>query len=193
MAQNQIPELNAEDKKLLAALKKWGVSDEEGMDFLKDLKEEVVEEEQPKENDPPVEEENPPLPQEEPQEENPVASSDDNGEEKGDEVPPVQEEEPKEELPPQEEQPQPPVEPKPEDAQPQPQEDNVDYKAKYEELQKAVDGMSARFDSLEEALRSAGIMAQPKQENPVGLTNQEPSAGGNFEESGEDILKALNR
>ena len=49
MAQNQIPELNAEDKKLLAALKKWGVSDEEGMDFLKDLKEEVVEEEQPKE------------------------------------------------------------------------------------------------------------------------------------------------
>ena len=191
MAQNQIPELNAEDKKLLAALKKWGVSDEEGMDFLKDLKEEVVEEEQPKENDPPVEEENPPLPQEEPQEENPVASSDDNGEEKGDEVPPVQEEEPQEELPPQEEQPQPPVEPKPEDAQPQ--EDNVDYKAKYEELQKAVDGMSARFDSLEEALRSAGIMAQPKQENPVGLTNQEPSAGGNFEESGEDILKALNR
>lgn len=180
MAQNKIPELNAEDKKLLAALKKWGVSDEEGMDFLKDLKEEVVEEEQPKENDPPVEEENPPLPQEEPQEENPVASSDDNGEEKGDEVPPVQEE-----------QPQPPVEPKPEDAQPQ--EDNVDYKAKYEELQKAVDGMSARFDSLEEALRSAGIMAQPKQENPVGLTNQEPSAGGNFEESGEDILKALNR
>lgn len=191
MAQNQIPELNAEDKKLLAALKKWGVSDEEGMDFLKDLKEEVNEEEQPKENDPPVEEENPPLPQEEPQEENPVASSDDNGEEKGDEVPPAQEEEPQEELPPQEEQPQPPVEPKPEDAQPQ--EDNVDYKAKYEELQKAVDGMSARFDSLEEALRSAGIMAQPKQENPVGLTNQEPSAGGNFEESGEDILKALNR
>lgn len=191
MAQNQIPELNAEDKKLLAALKKWGVSDEEGLDFLKDLKEEVVEEEQPKEEKPPVEEENPPLPQEEPQEENPVASSDDNGEEKGDEVPPVQEEEPQEELPPQEEQPQPPVEPKPEDAQPQ--EDNVDYKAKYEELQKAVDGMSARFDSLEEALRSAGIMAQPKQENPVGLTNQEPSAGGNFEESGEDILKALNR
>jgi len=190
MAQNQIPEINAEDKKLLAVLKRWGASDEEGMDFLKDLKKEVVEEEQPKENDPPVEEEKQPAPQEEAPEENPVASSDDNGEENGDEVPPTPgEEKPQEELPPQEEQPQPPVE----EPKPQPQEDNVDYKAKYEELQKAVDGMSARFDSLEEALRSAGIMAQPKQENPVGLTNQEPSAGGNFEESGEDILKALNR
>lgn len=177
--------IRAKIGKLLTA---YGVTDEEKENFLTDLdntedEEEVVDEPNGNDeipNEEPVDSE-PPVPNEEP-----VAESDEEPEPEAmgeeNEVPPT--DEVPQEQPPMEE-PQPPVN--------EPTDEQVDYKAKYEEVQKALDGMSARFDSLEEALRKVGVLEAPAQENPVGVPSQEPASGGNFEESQDDILKLLNR
>lgn len=200
----ETPELDKKDAKLKKALIKYGVSEEEAIDFLQYLKgmpdeEDVEPKAEPSQE--PVEEEGKadgePTEVEEPAVEEPTEPTEPSGE-----VPPVEEEpapsEPTEEPvaePVEEPAPEVPAVEEPSDEEllpeePQPQADPIDYQAKFEEAQKTIDALTARFDSLEEALKKSGALV-PEQ-NPVGVPSGMPE-GSNLESTNDDVLKLLNK
>lgn len=207
-------------KKMSKLLTMYGVSDDEKAKFLQDIQdakyddeedmeEESSTEEQPMEKDeespePPVEEKvDEQAPVDEPTE---VASEEPTGEETTETSPSetetqepvengVENEEPvgaDTSMPPQE---------SPETEQPLPTEQatptepQVDYKALYEETQKALDGVSTRLSALEQALQDAGVLVnavQPVQEE-VGVGSNDPSSSQPVDNGLNDVLKRLNR
>lgn len=189
------PELDKSDLKLKKHLMKWGVSEEEAMDFIKEHKEMPDDEEEPEQE--PIGEEGvgdgEPVETEEPKPDTPTEPIEEpSGEESllGEEPPAVEpEEQPMEQ--PMEEQPPMPTEQPQEPEVAEPQEPAVDYGAKFEEQQKTIDALKTRFDSLEQALQKSGIM-MPEQ-NPVGVPANEPQTSESIKGSNDDILAMLNK
>lgn len=190
----ETPELDRKDAKLKKALIKYGVSEEEAVDFLQYLKGMPDEEDkEPTEESPqePVEEEGKEMegeeaPAEEPTMEEPAEPA----EEPSGEVPPVEEAPTPSEPTEAPVEPQEPTEPVVEEPSAEPQAEPIDFQAKYEEAQKTIDALSARFDSLEEALQKSGVLLP--QQNPVGVSSEMPE-GSNLESSNDDVLKLLNK
>lgn len=82
-----------------------------------------------------------------------------------------------------------PVEEEPAPVEPQP-----DYQAMYEETKKVCDGLEARVNALEEALRKGGILSDEKPSGEYGVddpTNIHSS--GDEEISMDDVLAEINR
>lgn len=191
-------------KKIGKLLTMYGVKDEEKEKFLADMQdakyddqdeiEEVAEQEEPKAE--PVEEvdgkgkevetEEPKTEETtEPTEEAPVdeTPSEEPQAEEGNEV-----EEPQE-VPPTEE-PQEPI------AEEQPVDNpaTIDWQSKYEETQKALDGLKSKVDMLFDSLTKAGVLVNaPEQPNPeVGVEHNDPMGDG-IASNKEGILAKLNK
>lgn len=75
-------------------------------------------------------------------------------------------------------------------AEPEPQ---VDWQGKYEEVQKALEGVTTRLNALTDALTKAGVFIATPTDNPVGIGNQEPSQEMGGMSNMTDTLSKLNR
>ena len=198
--------MDKKDKKILAnidkLLLKYGVSKEEKNNFMNDLinmkddedEEEAVE--QTTEDEAVGEEET--ATEETPKEEESVEETTETTEEETVEEPVDSntEEAPVEEVANDSEQVSgaEPVENTPETPVEQNPTENVDYQAKYEECQKAVNGLMERLNSLEQALQAVGVLEpKPAEEEQKEVINQEPSEGADFAGSLDDTLRKLNR
>lgn len=188
--------MDKNEKKLRKVLAKMGKSEEEIEDFIKDLNEEEVEDEEIKEN--------PAEPNKEEQAE--PTENDDKGEGEQEEPKPLPDEvnlgegekvDEKEEIA----QPEPEAE-KAEDAGEKPDEEPAgdeaenavfDYQGKYEELLKVNEGLSARLNSLEEALQKSGVLMGNVAENPIGVANNNPETSAKVGDDIEEYLKRLNK
>lgn len=176
-------------KKVSKLLSLYGVSDEEKEKFLLDLKdkkyddqeeieetvdeeqEEVVEQPEEEVEEQPIEENEQPVEESE-SEEN--AEVEEVGEEEvGEEVAPVEEEQPLPEQPNEEqvvEQPQ---------EQPQVEQPNPVDDGRYEELQKANEGLLARIEALEGIIEKMGIPLQNGED--IGLSPSNPAGESQVE------------
>ena len=175
-------------KKVGKLLSLYGVSDEEKEKFLLDLKdkkyddqeeiEETVDEEQEEVVEQPEEEvEEQPIEEEQPVEESDEEKVEDEevGEEEvGEEVAPVEEEQPLPEQPQEEEQ----VEEVPQE-QPQVEQPNPVDDGRFEELQKANEGLLARIEALEGIIEKMGIPLQNGED--IGLSPSNPAGESQVE------------
>lgn len=197
--------MDKKDKKILAnigkLLIKYGVSEDEKNNFMQDLAEMKDDEdeetvEQTTEDNAVGEEET--ATEETPKEEESVEETTETTEEEAVEEPVDSntEETPAEEVANDSEQVSgaEPVENTPETPVEQNPTENVDYQAKYEECQKAVNGLMERLESLEQALQAVGVLEpKPAEEEQKEVINQEPSEGADFAGSLDDTLRKLNR
>jgi len=200
--------------KLVEVLKSHGLADED----IEKVKAELTEEKKPEEESK-VEEEK--VESETPSDESSVAEGEEKVEEKVEESEPVESEEPKEEEKVEEvqveeepkveepvEEPQPPVEEEPqelpegvEEINPdQPQEvveqptESADYQrllAELEEERKAREGLMARIESLEAALKESGVIEQSHVEaKPIGV--DDPTRVQDYHDDDEMFDRILN-
>lgn len=199
--------------KLAEVLKSYGLADED----IEKVKAELIEEEKP-EDESPVEEEK--VETEAPSDDSSVAEGEEKIEEKVEESEPVESEEPKEEekveevqveeepvVEEQVEEPQPPMEEPQElpegveEVNPdQPQEvieqptESADYQrllSQLEEERKAREGLMARIESLEAALKESGVMSESHVEaKPIGV--DDPTRVKDYHDDDEMFDRILN-
>ena len=191
--------MDKKDEKLLKKIGKllsmYGVIEEEKTKFLADVQDakyddqEETEETEEEVKETEVVDGNGEAPQEEePPKEPATEETETPTEEKGDEVPPAEEGEKVEEEQKAEETVEETVE---EPAPEQPVDSQPIDNGKYEEMEKALDGLRAKVDSLMEALTKSGVLVNAPQQ-PVGLEHNDPM--GEEVVAGEsDILRRLNR
>lgn len=206
-------ESSMKDEKILKKIGKlltmYGVKDEEKEKFLADMQdakyddqdeiEEITEQEEPK-----VEEEvktdgaGEEVETEEPKPETPVEtekSTPTDEESKVEEEAPKEDEVPTEQEPPIEETPteeEPKAEEPVEPVDEQPVEEPKMDVGKVEELEKALEGLNAKFGALMEALQASGVLVNVEPTQPVGVEHNDPM-GEEIAANESDILRRLNR
>lgn len=85
-----------------------------------------------------------------------------------------------------------PPEPNPEEPVPTPDVPSVDYEAKLAAQEELINAQKARIDSLEEALKKAGILDDTGVTNQVGADDNQAPANDPIDNPVERVLKEIN-